>query len=233
MANSKKVGETEKDLGAIENVLSTSERFVEKNQKALLIGLAVVVAVVLGYLLFQSYYVAPREKAAEEMMSVGQRYFMQEKYKVALNGDSVEFDGFLSIIDNYKMTESANLAAAYAGICYYRLGKYDNAIKYLNQFSGDDKLVSFSVLGTIGDCYVQKGQIEKGIEYFLKAGSAESPLIAPLYLMKAGKAYESLSKYDKAIEMYKQIKEKYTNQISGFSTVEEIDKYIERAKSAK
>ena len=54
MANSKKVGETEKDLGAIENVLSTSERFVEKNQKALLIGLAVVVAVVLGYLLFQS-----------------------------------------------------------------------------------------------------------------------------------------------------------------------------------
>ena len=54
------------------------------------------------------------------------------------------------------MTESANLAATYAGICYYRLGKYDNAIKYLNQFSGDDKLVSFSVLGTIGDCYVKK-----------------------------------------------------------------------------
>jgi tetratricopeptide (TPR) repeat protein len=53
-----------------------------------------------------------------------------------------------------ELQTSGKLAAAYAGICYYKLGQYENAIKYLSQFDGDDNYFTASVIGLTGDCYV-------------------------------------------------------------------------------
>ena len=45
--------------------------------------------------------------------------------------------------------------SAYAGICYAQLGKYEDAVKYLDKFSAKDQLVSPAILGTIGNCYAE------------------------------------------------------------------------------
>ncbi len=233
MAKNKKNETSEKELETIENVLSSSEAFIEKNQNKLLIGLGIIVVLVLGYLLYTNYYIAPKEKQAAEIISVGQKYFAQGKYEIVLTGDSVEFDGLVELTKKYGMTSSGNLAAAYAGLSYYKLGEYDNAIKFLDKTSIKDEVLAYTVFGTIGDAYVQKGETQKGIEYFLKASETNNPMVAPTYLLKAGKAYESLGRYDKALEMYELIKDQYTNQLTGFSPIEDIDKYIEKATSLK
>ena len=61
------------------------------------------------------------------------------------------------------------------------------------------------------------------------AKAADNEVVSPVYLKKAGLAYENLKEYDKAVQAYKSIKEKYYNSMEA----SDIDKYITRAAAAK
>ena len=113
------------------------------------------------------------------------------------------------------------------GISYFKLGEYENASKYLNKFDGKDEMVAPAIIGLIGDCYVELGDTQKAITYFLKAANTDNALISPFYLKKAGTAYEKLGKYDKAIEAYTTIKDKYFDS----AIANEMDGRIARAKA--
>ena len=175
-------------------------------------------------LAIRNYYIKPKENQAAYEMYKAQSYFNVDSFKVALNGKLPEFIGFKEIVSEYGITSSGNLASAYAGICYYKLGEYDNAIKYLSQFDGKDENVSVTVIGLIGDCYVEKGETKKAISYFEKAAAADNKVLSPIYLKKAAIAYESLKQPDKALENYNKIKEKYPQS----SEASDVDKYIAR-----
>ena len=54
-------------------------------------------------------------------------------------------------------------------------------------------------------------------------------MISPIYLKKAGIAYESLKEYDKAVKAYETIKDKYASSMEA----SDIEKYIERASAQK
>jgi len=80
----------------------------------------------------------------------------------------------------------------------------------------------------MGDCYVDLGKTAEGIKYFNQAASdANSELISPIYLKKAGVAYESLSDYANAEKIYRTIKDKYPTS----QEASDIDKFIERVAS--
>ena len=99
----------------------------------------------------------------------GQEYFEQDAYEQALNGDSIGYVGFLKVADEYSGTKAANLAKAYAGICYAQLGKYDEAVKILDGFNGGDQMVAPAILGATGNCYAQLGQLDKAASTLLSA----------------------------------------------------------------
>lgn len=214
------------ELKAIEGALSSSEAFIEKNQKTLIIVLCSIIVIIGAWLLFQNLYLTPNEEAAEKEMALGQQYFAAQQYELALNGDSVDFSGFVALNDDYSLTKSGKLAGAYAGLIYYKLGEYDKAIEYLSDYSGSDDVLNYTVQGTIGDCYVQKGEAEKAIKYFSKAAESDNILVSPVYMVKAGLVYESLGQYDKAIELYEEVKSNFTSKQKGIPEVDDIDKYI-------
>lgn len=213
----------------VEELVTRSELFIEQNSKKIIfaiIAVAVIVAAVLGY---KYGYAVPQQKKAEAAMFRAELYFDRDSFALALNGDGLNVEGFNSIIDQYGSTDAGNLAKAYAGICYFKLGDNENALNLLKSFSASDKMLSPAVVGLIGDCYVNMGNTEEGISYFEKAASrADNDIISPVYLKKAGIAYESLKQYDKAVKAYTTIKEKY------FASVEasDIDKFITRASAA-
>ena len=137
-----------------------------------------------------------------------------------MNGDSIGYKGFLKVADEFSGTAAGNLANAYAGICYAQLGKYEDAVKYLDKFSAKDQLVSPAILGTIGNCYAEMGQLDKAAGTLLKAADkADSQALSPIYLIQAGQLFEKLGK------AYTLVKEKYFNSYQSM----DIDKYIERA----
>ena len=226
MASKKKIT-AESKPNNVSEMLSKSEQFIEKNQKNLLIGIGVVVVIVVAILGYRTYYLVPKEKEAEAAIVKGENYFADEKWDLALDGDDADYLGFESIINDYKFTKTAKLAHVYAGICYYYKGDFEQAKKYLGKYSAEDRMISPSATGLIGDCYVEMNELEKGVGYFEKAAAkADNDLISPIYLKKAGRVYEQLQKFDKAIKTYQSIKQKYPTS----QDANDVDKFIERAK---
>ena len=231
MANKKtnQVDATEQELKNLEGALSTSEAFLEKNQKPLLYALAAIVAVLVCWLLVDNFMVQPKSEEAAEQMALGQIYYAAAQYEKAINGDSIEFIGFAAAADEYSITKSGNLAKAYAGLSYFKLADYDNAISYLEGFSASDNILQYTVKSTLGDCYAFKGDTEKAISCYKKAAKAENILVASAALMKVGRAYESLGDFASAESAYKEIKTRFEGKLTGITDIDEIDKYIESA----
>jgi len=200
------------ELQEVNQALGKAEAFIETNLTKIIAGVLVVIVVALGVVLFRTKYVAPRELKAQEQIFRGENYFAVDSFRVAIYGDNEGYIGFKKIIDEYGITKTANLAKAYTGISYFKLGDFKNATVFLDKFKADDKMVSPAVIGLIGDCYVEMGDKNKAISLFLKAANkADNDVVSPLYLRKAGTAYESQSNYAKAIEVYTTIQDKYPN----------------------
>lgn len=210
----------------VDEALSTSEAFLLKNKNLLLGIVAAIVVVVAGVLGYKHFISAPKELKAAEAIFKGEQYFGADNYEIALNGDSTGYAGFVKLADEFSGTDAGNLANAYAGICYAQLGKYEDAIKFLDKFSADDYFVAPAIIGTLGNCYAQVGQLDKAAATLLKAADkANSVSLSPIYLLQAGQFLEKQGKNAEAVEAYKQIKTKYANSYQAM----DIDKYIERA----
>ena len=210
----------------LEVAMSSSEAFIIKYKNKFLAGIAAIVIVVGGVLGYQHFIAEPNEKKASEALFKGEQYFMADNYEFALNGDSLGYEGFLKVADEFSGTDAGQLANAYAGICYAQLGQYENAVKFLDKFNADDQLVSPALMGTLGNCYAQLGQFDKGAATLMKAANkADSQALSPIYLIQAGQIYEKLGKKSEALSAYQTVKDKYFNSYHAM----EIDKYIERA----
>lgn len=218
------------ELDTINEVLSSSEQFVEKNQKPILTAVVIVLAVVSAFIAARQFYFEPREDKALAEMFKGELYFQRDSFQIALKGNGADFLGFEAIANDFGSTKAGNLATAYAGICYYNLGEYDKALDLLSDFSADEYIVSPNIIAMVGDCYVNQGKYQESISYFEKAAKkADNVATSPIFLKKAGRVYEKLGQNDKAIAAYETIKNQYANSIDAT----DIDKYIERAKAKK
>lgn len=214
----------------VEEIVSQSEQFIENNSKKIIYAIIAITLVVGAILGFKYGYLIPQEKKAAAAMFKGEQYFAKDSFALALNGNGADYEGFEAIINQYGSTDAGNLAKAYAGICYYKMGDNQKAVDLLKSFKGKENMISPSILGLIGDCYVNMGNVKEGVSYFEKAAKeADNEVISPIYLKKAGIAYENLKEFDKAVQAYNTIKEKYYTSVEAG----DIDKFITRASAEK
>jgi tetratricopeptide (TPR) repeat protein len=222
----KKANNTEEKIVAVEEVLSKSEQFIEKNQKIIIIVIGAIVVVVLGIFAFKKYYIAPKEAEAQGQMFAAQQYFEKDSITKAINGDG-NFLGFEAIADEYSMTNAANLAHYYLGICYLRKGEYEKAIDNLESFKGSDRVIKPLSLSAIGDAYMELGDKEKAVKYYLKAANKSKNLFtSPQFLMKAGLTYEMLGDWENALKTYEKLRKDFYKS----NEARQVDKYIAKAK---
>lgn len=214
----------------VEDALTQSEAFLIKYKNAIIGGVVAVIIIVAGIIMYKNLYAEPREEKAQVALFKGQEYFEQDAFEQALNGDSIGFAGFLKVADDYSGTKAANLAKAYAGICYAQLGKYEEAVKMLDDFNGKDQMVAPAVLGAAGSCYAQLGQLDKAASTLLSAADkADNNTLSPIFLLQAGEILVKQGKFDDAVSAYTKIKDKYFQSYQAM----DIDKYIEQAKLMK
>ena len=211
----------------VEDALTQSEAFLIKYKNAIIGGVVAVIIIVAGFIMYKNLYAEPREEKAQAALFKGQEYFEQDAFEQALNGDSIGYTGFLKVADEYSGTKAANLAKAYAGICYAQLGKYEEAVKMLDSFNGKDQMVAPAILGAAGNCYAQLGQLDKAASTLLSAADkADNNTLSPIFLIQAGEILVKQGKYDDAVNAYTKIKDKYFQSYQAM----DIDKYIEQAK---
>lgn len=196
---------------------SRTEEWVARNQKYILSILGAIALITIGYVLYQKFIAEPKETEAANEMFIAQQNFQQaidgtqsdSLFALALNGAEGKL-GFIQIADQYSGTDAGNLANYYAGISYLHTGKYTEAIKYLDEFKSDDKMLKSLSLGAIGDAFAQKNQVKEALEYYIKAADVdENEFTRPRYLLKAGQAALSLGNKADALKYFTEIKEKF------------------------
>jgi len=212
-------------LKNVEQTLTKTEHFLEQNYKALLIGLGVIVVLV-GLFWLGRIYLNKKNAEAQSQMYMAEKYLEMDSLNLALNGDG-NYLGFLDIADDYKMTNSGNLAKYSAGICYLHLGQFEEAIDLLGSYKKKDKVIGSLAFGAMGDAYIELGDFEKGISKYMEAAAfADNSFNTPLFLMKAGEMHELNGNYSEALKVYERIKAEYPESTEGNS----IEKYIARVK---
>ncbi len=106
------------------------------------------------------------------------------------------------------------------------MGDYNNAVKYLKDFSTPALQLQARAYGLLGDAYSELNKKEDAVEQYKKAGTVfdKDDVISPEYLFRAGYLYESMGKNKEAIEMYQSIKDKYPTS----TRAADIDRYLAR-----
>lgn len=215
-----------------EQEFNKQEAFFLKFRKQILIAVAALIIVVGGWAAYSNLVAGPREEKASTALAKAQEMFGQGEFQKALNGDKT-MEGFLAVAENYGGTDAANLAKAYAGLCYANMAKWKEAVTYLEDFSArEDMMISPAITGALANAYANTGDVDKAISTFKKAAEmadskAEDNVnnsLAPTYMISAARLLESQNKKSEALEIYKEVKEKYVNSASS----QDIDKYIER-----
>ena len=213
----------------VEETLGKNEAFFLKYKKQIIGIVIAIVVIIAGASLYHTYVATPKEQKASTVLAKGQDYFAQEQFDKALNGDGAAFPGFLKVASEYSSTDAGNLANLYAGLCYANMGKWTEAADYLNKFDGaDDQMISPAAEAALGNAYAHLKDYDKAVKYLKSAAEkSDNNSLSPTFLIQAGEILESQGKKAEALELYKQVKEKYFNSMQ----YQTIDEYIERASN--
>ena len=204
-----------------EQQVSKTVAFFEKYKKAIIGCVVAVVAIIVCVILVNNYYLEPRSNEASTELAKSQELFDAQQYDKALTG-------FQKVANEYSSTDAGNLAQLYIGLCQANLGKWQEAVNALENFSGkDDQMISPAAEGALGNAYANLKQYDEAVKHLTSAAKmADNNSLSPTFLMQGGEILESQGKKDEALKLYEEVKEKYFNSMQ----YQTIDKYIERCK---
>jgi len=211
------------------NELGNTGKFVQENAKSLAVIGGAIIALVLLYVGYQNFYLAPRaEKAANEMFKA-EEYLATDSLKDrAISGDG-SYPGFEKIAEEYSNTKSANLANAYLGGLYLQKGEFQKATDALGKYSSNGSpIIDPLVLGMLGDAYSELKEYSKAITFYKKAADkSKNSFTSPLFLKKLGLVYEEQKDFKSAADAYNKIRTDFPESAEAAS----VDTYIARAEA--
>lgn len=211
--------------------------FYEKNKKAVNYvggGLLILIG---ALCFFKLYYIPEQEKEAVNEIFWAENLFAKDSFNLAIKGGIMvmspdgqkQMKGFEQIADEYSMTKTGSLANYYAGVCYMRTGKFEQAIEFLGKYSGGDETIAPIAVGAIGDCNMELNRVDEAIKYYTKAADKSHNLFtSPYYLKKAGFANELKGNNSEALNIYERIQKEFPKS----SEAQDIEKYIAKVKAA-
>ena len=206
-----------------EEIIAKAQDFWTRYQKQITVVLAVVVLAVGGWYGYKYFIQKPKEEKSVDVIYKAEEYYRMDSLQKALNGDGISW-GFVRVIKEYGGTDAGNLARFYAGDCFLRTGDFNNAIKHLKEFSTSQKQVQARAYKLIADAYSELGKPDDAISNYKKASGhfTEDVHNSAEYLFLAAALAEKSGKNNEAIELYKEVKDKFPNTASA----NESDKYL-------
>jgi tetratricopeptide (TPR) repeat protein len=214
----------------VNETLVKAKSFWEKYKKLIMGFAAGVIVAGAGWYIYKNMFKDPAEEKAADAIFKAEQYFNAGSWDSTLNGDG-QNKGVLNVIKSHSGTKAANLAHFYAGVSYLHKNDYNNAVKYLKEFDTDAKQIQMLAYGRLGDAYSELGKKEDAVDNYKKAGThfEDDEINSSEFLFRAGYLLESMGKTKEAVEVYKDLKEKFPRTEKGFT----VDKYIYRLSIEK
>ncbi len=211
-----KIKYTEKELKQPDEFNKTVTRaidFTADHSKKILIGLAVVIALLIG-----GYFV----NSSSEKKGLAANSMFDDALALFNAGDSQgALKGFLDTAEQYPGEGISNIALYYAAIINFNDGKYDEAVNLLNRFESNEvsepMLVESAIL-TQGLAYFNQNEWNKAIDFLSKINDPASPYERQAKIHIAI-SYEKLGDKDRAQSIYNQLIQSQTGSAPGLSSV--------------
>ena len=211
----------------VAEAVSKTEVFFKENGKIIygcVIGVLVIALCVLAY---NRFILQPKKQQATDQMAQAERWFEAGEYELSLIGDD-NYPGFEEILDTYG-SKAGEAVYLYTGVAKLYVGEYEDAIKYLKKYNGEDPILLARAQACIGDAYVELNNCKTAVSWYEKAAKTTDNALAAQYLLKAGIAAEAAEEPEKALSFYQTIKDQWANAPEAM----EIDKYITRIQFAE
>lgn len=196
-------------------VAATEAAVAAPVNKKLIIWSAVAVVVVLAVagIMYWSHYSGTKkanEAIAKADMEQNDSLKVEMYKKVAEAGDY----------------DANNRARVMVAGHYYKEGKYQEALNYLEKANLDGERVEAGICLLKGDCYANLNKLDDAVNCFNEAlkKANNNPAIMPYVMLKLANVYRAQKNYDKEYEQYLNIQSQYP------TFMDDIDKYVERAK---
>jgi hypothetical protein len=172
-----------------------------KDNKALVIGVAVAIVVVIGGIIGYSVYSENQETKAQNMLSNAQMSFMQADYENALNGNTDAFTaGFKTVMSEYGGTKAANLAHYYASVSAFKLGQTTDALSYIQDFKTTEGILGVAPIQFYASLLEAEGNFSQAGDKYVEAAEwEETPTTTPQNYINAANAYIAAGNSDKAL----------------------------------
>jgi len=203
----KKALDTEAEVK--ERLSSLQDTLRERKKTALQIvaGVLVIIIAVTGFFLYSS---SAKKKAKDYEY---QAYKIFNSITPMQNGNSG--DRYKKALEMYQKaydTRNSPVSLYYIASCYYELGKYDDAVKTLKDFtqkySGEQKLIPL-VYQKMAMVYIRKGDVKDALNVLDTLYKLPGDIFKDIALMETGKLLERQGKADEAKKKYEELLKKF------------------------
>lgn len=209
----KKIPKKSADAEAeVKDRLSTLKETIKQRQKSVLRYGALILAVIIavsGFLFYDHY---SRKKAAILAYEAYKSYYnLYQKQPVT------RVDQYTKALDLFKRSydmRKSPTALLYIADCYYELGRYDEALKTLKDFtqrySDEDRLIPLAY-EKMSMVYVKKGDTKEAMKLLETLLNLKGDIYKDFALIEYAKLLEKEGRTEEAKKKYKELTEKFPN----------------------
>lgn len=212
----------DEDSGEV--VIAKAKDFWDRYNKPILVISSIIIILVGGYYIYLGFFKNPREAKATDAIFKAEEYYRMDSLNQALNGDGM-YPGFLKVIQQYGNTDAGNLARFYAGDIYLKMGDNERAITQLKKFKTSSKIVQARSYKLLADANADLGKNQEALDYYKKAAryfEKDETNSAEYLFMAAYFADRVVKDQKQAIELYKELKQKFSKTSQG----QQADNYL-------
>ncbi|WP_445666038.1 tetratricopeptide repeat protein [Fodinibius sp. AD559] len=209
---SKKQVKEELEQDVLLETFSKAQSFYDKNKNTV-IGSAIAVIILIAGSIGYYYYAEAQESEAQELMGQASQAYLQGNYEKALTGSDADFTvGYKQIINNYGMTDAANLARYYAAVSTFKIGNYQEALKYIKNYEVPEGIMGVGPLSFHAVIHTELGNHAEAAELYVKAAEWNvNDSTTPYNYLEAANAFHDAGNAEKAQQYAQKVIDEYNN----------------------
>lgn len=196
-------------------LIEYSSRFMHfyNNNKATVIGGGIGIVAAIGLVIGYVIYSGQQDQEAAVLLGIAEQELMMGNFEEALHGNDEEFTlGFVQIANNYRRTDSGNLANYYAAVSEFELGNYEEALNHIDRFSPPRGILGVAAISMQANILLELEEYERAAQQFERAANWDkNESTTPENLLESAQAYAEAGNTQKAIENLETVINDYPN----------------------
>jgi len=185
---------------------------IKERQKTALIYGAVVLVIIIAATGFLIYNYTSQKKARSLEYEAYKIYY--NEYQVPSINKEEQYKKALDIFKKAYDTRKSSFSLFYIAACYYELGRYDDALKTLKDFTQRySKEAEFIPLAyqKMAMVYIKKGDINEAMKTLDTLYNLSSNIYKDFALIEHGRLLEKAGRLDEAKKKYRELTLRFSN----------------------